>query len=157
MASGSPNKGLLGKWSEKAKDALRMVPPAERKQANDVRSKSQSESRQLGRPRHGSGQKPASGIAKTKQPSKAAAAESEMDVEVEGSQERQTYINQSPVGTTVSNSQAVEGSRSLLSPSPGPHNPTEDKHKETLQQRRYPSRTDRREVHVHQEKKRKAR
>ena len=41
MASGSPNKGLLGKWSEKAKDALRTVPPAKRKQANDVRSKSQ--------------------------------------------------------------------------------------------------------------------
>ena len=45
--SNSPNKGLLGKWSEKAKDALRTVPPAERKQVNDVQSKSQSENRLL--------------------------------------------------------------------------------------------------------------
>ena len=72
-----------------------------------------------------------------------------MEVEEQGNQERQPYKSQSPVSKAVSSPQAVEGGRSLLSPSPGPH-------KEEVLQKRFHNRIDRHEAYVQEERKRKA-
>ena len=72
-----------------------------------------------------------------------------------GRQDGQAYISQSPMDITISNPQAVGGTRDLPSPIPGSHNQTEDRHWETLHQRRYPARAGRHETHVHQAMRRK--
>ena len=117
--------------------------------------KDQTERRHPGQPEDSPGPSPALAVAGTRRLSEASLRVLEAANGVEGSQDGQAYISQSPMDVTVSSPQAVGETGGLSRLPLGPHSQTKDQNLDTFQQKRCPARAGWHKPFINQELRRK--